>query len=45
MPAGLLASQLATLEPLATDEDGVVLDIDAPVEELVAAIRIRLSLG
>ncbi|MEH0110412.1 gluconokinase, GntK/IdnK-type [Tersicoccus sp. MR15.9] len=35
MPAGLLRSQLATLEPLATDEPGFVLDIAQPVDDLV----------
>lgn len=35
MPAGLLASQAATLEPLAPDEAGVVLSIDATPEKLV----------
>ena len=29
MPASLLTSQLETLEPLAPDEDGVVLDVDS----------------
>lgn len=37
MPASLLASQLATLEPLGADEPGIVLDIDAPVPAVVAA--------
>lgn len=40
MPASLLASQMATLEPLEADEDGVVLDLrhdpDTLVEEAVA---------
>ena len=40
MPASLLASQLATLEPLESDEAGVSIDvdqgIDAIVEEYVA---------
>lgn len=35
MPASLLASQFATLEPLAPDEPGAVLDVDRPVDELV----------
>jgi len=43
MPASLLASQLALLEPLAPDEAGVVLDVRRGVEELVeqacAAVR------
>ena len=35
MPPALLASQLATLEPLGADEAGVVLDVVAPPAELV----------
>lgn len=35
MPGSLLASQLATLEPLARDEDGAVLDVAQPVDRLV----------
>jgi carbohydrate kinase (thermoresistant glucokinase family) len=37
MPAALLESQLATLEPLDADEAGVVADIAAPVAEVVRA--------
>ena len=37
MPAALLDSQLATLEPLEADEAGTVVDIAAPVEKVVAA--------
>jgi gluconokinase len=36
MPASLLDSQLATLEPLAGDEEGVRLDVSATPDELVA---------
>lgn len=36
MPASLLASQLDTLEPLGPDEPGFALDIDQPVEDMVA---------
>lgn len=36
MPAALLDSQLATLEPLETDEAGLVVDIAAPVPQVVA---------
>lgn len=36
MPPALLDSQLATLEPLDADEAGIVVDIAAPVENLVA---------
>ncbi|MGY2747132.1 gluconokinase [Arthrobacter sp. UYCu723] len=35
MPATLLDSQLATLEPLGADEAGVVMDIASPVERVV----------
>lgn len=45
MPASLLDSQLATLEPLAPDEDGVVLDIDQSVEALVTAYVDRSGRG
>ena len=37
MPATLVESQFATLEPLAADEAGVVVDLDRPVDELVTA--------
>jgi 6-phosphogluconate dehydrogenase/gluconokinase len=36
MPPTLLTSQLDTLEPLDEDERGIVVDIAAPVEEIVA---------
>jgi len=40
MPASLLDSQYATLEPLQSDERGLTLDATAPVEGLVAeAVR------
>ena len=35
MPASLLASQFATLEPLAPDEHGVVIDVDQPIDAIV----------
>ncbi|WP_127479009.1 gluconokinase [Nocardioides pantholopis] len=35
MPASLLTSQFATLEPLGPDERGVVLDVDQSVEAIV----------
>lgn len=35
MPASLLDSQFATLEPLAPDEDGVVLDVGQGVDQIV----------
>ena len=37
MPASLLDSQFATLEPLGDDESGVVLDVARGVDELVSA--------
>lgn len=40
MPASLLTSQLATLEPLEADEAGLVVDVGHTVEQLVAdAVR------
>ena len=36
MPPSLLSTQLLTLEPLAPDESGVVVDIDQPVDAIVA---------
>ncbi len=35
MPPSLLTSQFATLEPLQPDEDGVVIDVDQPVDDIV----------
>ena len=43
-PATLLDSQLATLEPLGADEDGVVVDVALPVEAQVEAARRGLDL-
>ncbi len=37
MPTSLLDSQFATLEHLETDEDGEVVDVDRPLEEVVEA--------
>lgn len=36
MPTSLLTSQLATLEPLAPDEAGYTVDIDQPIDAIVA---------
>lgn len=44
MPASLLDSQLATLEPLEPDEPGIVLDAAQPPDDLVATIIARLHL-
>jgi gluconokinase len=43
MPATLLDSQLATLEPLADDEPGVRVDIAPPVGEIVEAAAAQLT--
>ena len=37
MPASLLDSQFATLEPLEDDEHGFVVDVDQPVDQIVEA--------
>ena len=37
MPSSLLDSQFATLEPLEPDERGLVVDVDQPVDDIVAA--------
>ncbi|WP_203338119.1 gluconokinase [Nocardioides limicola] len=36
MPTSLLESQIATLESLRDDEDGLVVDVDAPLEQVTA---------
>lgn len=43
MPASLLDSQLAALEPLAPDERGVVVDATKPAEDLVDDLAARFS--
>ncbi len=35
MPSSLLTSQFATLEPLAPDEHGIVIDVDQPIDAIV----------
>ena len=45
MPASLLDSQTAILEPLRPDESGVVLDVSLPPDELVTAAVARLGLA
>ena len=37
MPASLLHSQFATLEPLSPDENGLVIDVDQSVDDIVRA--------
>lgn len=43
MPASLVDSQFATLEPLQADERGFALDLDQPVDGLVDAVVARLD--
>jgi len=43
MPTSLLDSQFAALEPPGPDEDAVTVDIDKPLEALVAEIAARLA--
>lgn len=43
MPASLLSSQFATLEPLAPDEDGIVLDVDQSVDQIVQGYVDRMT--
>ncbi len=43
MPTSLLPSQLATLEPLDDDEDGLAADVAAPPEEIVDDVVARCS--
>jgi carbohydrate kinase (thermoresistant glucokinase family) len=45
MPASLLDSQLATLEPPSPDERAITISIDAPVETLVDRIVAALAPG
>jgi carbohydrate kinase (thermoresistant glucokinase family) len=43
MPATLLDSQLATLEPLADDEPGAVIDIDQPISQIIALAQVLIK--
>lgn len=45
MPASLLPSQLATLEPLIEGEDGVVVLVDAPPDEVADRALAGLGIG
>ncbi|SJN21674.1 Gluconokinase [Microbacterium esteraromaticum] len=42
MPTSLLSSQLDTLEPLDPDENGMIVTVDAPPEELADRVLTRL---
>ena len=43
MPASLLDSQLATLEPLGSDEPGIVIDINQPVAQIIALAQVAVT--
>ncbi|GCD91424.1 gluconokinase [Nocardioides sp. LS1] len=43
MPASLLASQFATLEPLEADERGIVVDVDQSVDAIVEQAVTRIT--
>lgn len=45
MPPGLLPSQLSTLEPLVDGEDGVVVTVDVPPEQVADRAMQALGLG
>jgi carbohydrate kinase (thermoresistant glucokinase family) len=45
MPASLLDSQFATLEPPGADEDAIIVSTDAPVAQIVAQIAGTLARG
>jgi carbohydrate kinase (thermoresistant glucokinase family) len=45
MPAALLDSQFATLEPPGPDESPIIVAVDAPPEDIVEAIIGKLRLG
>jgi len=44
MPASMLTSQMATLEPLTADEDGVIVDIAGTPTEIVTRALLALDL-
>jgi gluconokinase len=43
MPSTLLTSQFATLEPLAPDENGLVIDVDQDIDAIVQSFVDRLT--
>jgi carbohydrate kinase (thermoresistant glucokinase family) len=43
MPASLLDSQLATLEPLGANEPGVAIDIDQPISRIIALAQAAIT--
>ena len=45
MPVSLLDSQLATLEPLDPDENGIVIDGELPIDQMVEKVAAMLPIG
>ncbi len=45
MPVSLLDSQLATLEPLEPDENGIVIDGQLPIDQMVEKVAAMLPIG
>jgi carbohydrate kinase (thermoresistant glucokinase family) len=45
MPASLLDSQFAALEPPAAEEDAITVSVDAPVDTMVAQLAAALATG
>ena len=43
MPASLVRSQFATLEPLQPDENGLVIDLDQPLDAIVKAYLLAVG--
>jgi gluconokinase len=43
MPASLMASQFATLEPLGPDERGITIDVDRDIDSIVATYVARTA--
>jgi gluconokinase len=41
MPASLLASQFATLEPLQSDERGITIDVDQDIDSIIQTYLVR----
>ena len=45
MPASLLDSQFAALQPPTADEDAITVPVDVPVDAIVARIAAALATG
>ena len=44
MPASLLTSQFATLEPLAPDENGIVIEVDGSIDQIIEGYLLQSRL-